>query len=290
MASRIEHPREIGSALEGVSILGARIQPRVQLIIGLCVLLLILGAGFLMPRPYDPNATDASAVAQPPSTEHWFGTDSIGRDVFSRVIDAAQRDLPLSAVGTAVSLLMGVPLGLLASKKGKGGERVMRALDAFQSFPLLVLAIAIVSVIGNDLHNVVVAIALISIPRFMRLIRAEALALRESRFIDAAIAVGCSPVRVMFRHLLPNVLGVVLVQSSLTAAQAVIVIASMNFVGIGVHVPDATWGSMLQAGARNISLGQWWMSAFPGLAVLITVFTFNHIGDSLDALVERPYT
>jgi peptide/nickel transport system permease protein len=252
---------------------------------GCAVIVLLLLAGFLLPLPYHPNATNVEAISRPPSAAHWFGTDVSGRDVFSRVVASARRDLPLSLAGTLLSLVLGVPLGLVVSGKGKWGERLMRVLDAFQAFPLLVLAVAIVTLTGNQVQNVVLAIALVNTPRFMRLVRSEALVLRESRFIEAATAVGCSPERIMFRHLLPNVVGVVLVQSSLGAASAIMVIAALNFLGIAASPPDPTWGSMIQSGARNIIQGQWWMSLFPGLAVLLSVFSLNVIADSLEQIV-----
>jgi peptide/nickel transport system permease protein len=244
--------------------------------------MLMLLAGFFLPLPYHPNATDVDALARAPSADHWFGTDVSGRDVFSRVVTSARRDLPLSLAGTSLALAIGVPLGLIASAKGRWGERLMRVLDAFQAFPLLVLAVAIVTLTGNQVQNVVLAIALVNAPRFMRLVRSEALVLRESRFIEAATALGCSPSRIMFQHLLPNVVGVVLVQCSLAAASAIMVIAALNFLGIAASPPDPTWGSMIQSGARNIIQGQWWMSLFPGLAVLISVFSLNLIADSLE--------
>lgn len=259
----------------------------IRLLLGAGLLILMILAAFFAPLPYDPVTPNVDVIAQPPSSAHWFGTDLTGSDVFSRTIASGKRDLPLALLGTLLSLVLGVPLGLMASSKDPWGERLMRALDVFQAFPLLVLALAIVTLTGNRIQNVVVAIAIINVPRFMRLVRSEALALRESRFIEAAIAVGSSPARVMFRHLLPNVVGTVLVQSSLTAAYAVIVIAALNFLGIGVSLPDPTWGSMIQSGARDISQGQWWMSVFPGLAIFAVVFGFNLVADGLDEILEQ---
>lgn len=252
-----------------------------ELIIGLAGLVVLLAAGFFMPLPYDPIQPSPTELMQPPSTEHWFGTDALGFDVFSRTVASAARDVPLAAIGAIVSMVLGVPLGLLASSKGKSGERIMRALDAFQAFPLLILGIAVVTLMGNRIENVVIAIALINTPRFMRLVRAEALSLRESRFVEAARAMGASNRRILFRHLLPNVTDISLVQFSLSAARALIVIASLGFLGIGVSPPDPSWGLMLQAGARNISSGQWWLSLFPGIAIVMAVICFNLLADGL---------
>jgi peptide/nickel transport system permease protein len=252
-----------------------------ELAIGVFGLAVLLLAGFFLPLPYDPIEPNPSVMMQPPSGSHWFGTDMLGFDVFSRTIASASRDIPLAAIGTIVAMAIGVPLGLLASSKGKSGERIMRALDAFQAFPLLILGIAVVTLMGNRIENVVVAIVLINTPRFMRLVRAEALSLRESRFVEAARAMGASNRRILFRHLLPNVTDISLVQFSLSAARALIVIASLGFLGIGVSPPDPSWGLMLQAGARNISSGQWWLSMFPGLAIVAAVISFNLLADGL---------
>ncbi|MDA8370701.1 MAG: ABC transporter permease [Nocardiopsaceae bacterium] len=244
-------------------------------------ILVLLVAGTVLPMPYDPRMPDPFATLVPPSAEHWFGTDSSGSDVFSRVIAAAQVDLGLALGGTAVSLLVGVPLGLLVSSKGAWGERSVRALDAFQAFPLLILALALVSLSGNRMSMVIVAIALINVPRYMRLMRSEILALRESRFIEAAYATGSSRLRVMWRHLLPNSLGVILVQTSLTIANAIVIIAAMSFVGVGATPPTPSWGSMIRAGAENMAFGQWWVAVFPGLFVFLCVLCFNRIADAL---------
>ncbi len=255
--------------------------------VGFIVLLLL--ASLVAPLPYDPRATDSSASLQGPSGDHWFGTDGAGADVFSRVVDAARVDLTLALLGTLLSLVLGVLLGLAASTKGRGSERLVRGLDAFQAFPLLILALALVSLSGNRLSMVVVAIALINIPRYMRLLRSEVLALRESRFIEAAIAMGARPRRVTFRHLLPNVWGVVLVQTSLTIANAIVVIASLSFLGVGVSAPTPSWGSMIRDGAGSMSSGEWWIATFPGLAVLLCVLAFNQLADAIGDTTARSH-
>lgn len=249
---------------------------------GAAVILALLLAGFFLPLPYNPTKPDVSAITLPPRAGHWFGTDVNGFDVFSRTIASARHDLPLTLFGTALSLLLGVPLGLLAGSRSTSAGVLMRVLDVFQSFPLVVTSVAIVTLTGNQLRNVVIAIAIINVPRFIRLVRSETLVLRESRFVEAAVVVGCTPARVLFRHVLPNVVGLILAQTSLAAAQAIIVIAALNFLGIGVSPPEPTWGSMIQAGARSIAQGQWWISVFPGLAIFTAVLGFNLIADSLE--------
>jgi peptide/nickel transport system permease protein len=254
---------------------------RLGVSVGILVLAGLIVAGYLAPLPYDPIAPDPMMVLKPPGAEHWFGTDASGFDVFSRTIEAPRRDLPLAIGGTLLSLVIGVPLGLIASGKTRLAELLMRGLDVFQSFPLVIIAVAIVTLTGNHIQNVVYAIAVINVPRFMRLIRSESLALRESRFMEAAVATGCSPARIMFRHLLPNVREVILVQASLAAAYALIVIASLNFLGVGVSPPNPTWGSMIQSGAQNIAAGQWWVSLFPSLGLFVAVLCFNAIANGL---------
>ncbi|MDP4804201.1 MAG: ABC transporter permease [Candidatus Nanopelagicales bacterium] len=262
-----------------------RSQPAIG--VGLTVVLAMLLAGFFLPLPYSPTRPDPLNVLQPPSSLHWFGTDSDGFDVFSRTIAAAARDLPLALIGTFLSALVGVPLGLLASTKGPWSERIMRGLDVFQSFPLVILAIAIVTLMGNRLENVVIAILIVNVPRFMRLVRSEALSLRESRFIEAARAVGATPIRVMRKHMFPNVVGVALAQTSIAAAQAIGIIAALSFLGVGVSPPNPSWGLMIQTGVRSITTGDWWVVVFPGLAVLIAVAAFNLVADGLQMRQEN---
>lgn len=259
---------------------------RATIVAGTVTLLLLMLAGLFLPLPYSPVVPDPANTSLPPGADHWFGTDSNGFDVFARTVASAGRDLPLALLGTLASLLVGVPLGLMVSSKGRWPERVMRGLDVFQAFPLVIIAVAIVTLTGNNLQNVILAIMIMNVPRFMRLIRSEALAMRESRFIEAAWAGGATRSRVLGRHVLPNVVGVTLAQSSLAAAQAMIVIAALSFLGVGVSPPNPSWGLMIQEGARQITLGQWWVVAFPGLAVLVTVICFNLIADGLQLAEE----
>lgn len=257
------------------------------LVIPAAIIIVMVLAGFFAPLPYDPTRSDSSAVLQPLSSAHWFGTDRFGIDVFSRLVASAALDIPLAVVGMVISLLIGVPLGLAASRKGPWGERIVRVLDVFQAFPLLILAIAIVGLMGNNINNIVLAIAIINIPRFIRLVRSEGLTIRESRYIEAAQAIGASDSRIVFRHVLPNMTGTILAQSSLGIAHAVVVIAALSFLGIGISASDASWGAMMQTGAQNMTTGQWWVSVFPGAAVFLTVICFNAVAESLQAQFGR---
>lgn len=254
--------------------------------IGALFLLLILLAAFLAPLPYDPRRPDALARLLPPSGSYLLGTDSSGFDVFSRTIAAGRLDLPLALVGTLICLMIGVPVGLAASAKSRWDELIMRFLDVFQAFPLLVLALVIVALTGNNLRNVVVAIVLINTPRFIRLTRSEALSVRESRYMEAARAMGASKTRIVWRHLLPNISGTVLAQASLSAANAIVVIAALSFIGIGSSPTDPSWGAMIRLGSQNMATGQWWVAFGPGIAVFLTVVSFNAIADGILRIIE----
>lgn len=262
----------------------ARANPGI--IIGASVLLLLLLASFFAPLPYNPVRPDPTSITRPPSSKHLFGTDSNGFDVLSRVIAAGRRDLPLALGGTLASLALGLVVGLPLSTKSRFSEALMRALDAFQSFPLIVLSVTIVALTGNSISNIIYAIIIINGPRFIRLIRGEALSIRDSRFIEAAVASGASQRRIVFRHIMPNVADICLVQSSLTAANAIIVIAALNFLGVGLSPPDPTWGSMVQAGAQAISLGQWWIAVWPGVAIFLAIGSLNIMANGIQRRVE----
>jgi peptide/nickel transport system permease protein len=223
----------------------------------------------------------------PPSADHWFGTDITGSDVFSRTIAAAWVDLSLALAGTFLSLIIGVPLGLLTSVKKRWSDNLVRGMDAFQAFPLLILALVLVSLSGNKLYMVVVAIALINIPRYMRLIRSEVLSLREARFMEATTAVGVPLPRALRKHVLPNVMGMITAQTTLTMANAIVVIATLSFLGIGVAPPTPSWGSMIRAGSSNMISGEWWVAFFPGLFVLLCVWILNQLSDAISDFNTR---
>ena len=273
--------------LSGLRSVGRAALAHKALTVSLLVILLILLTGFFAPLPHDPIQPNPESTLQSPDGEFWFGTDRFGFDVFSRVFASAQLDLPIALAGTLLSIAVGIPIGLLASNKSRWSERIMRGLDMFQSFPLLVLAFAIVALTGNSLRNIVFAIALVNVPRFIRLVRSEALVLRESRFIEAATAIGASRSRVMVRHVMPNTMGIVLAQASLAAAHAIIVIAGLSFLGIGIAPPDASWGVMIRVGSQNIATGQWWASFFPGAMVFVTIVAFNMVADGVNRLIGR---
>ncbi len=249
---------------------------------GLFILGLVLAA-FFAPLRYNPDAVSPYATFQPPSLAHWFGTDSIGRDVFSRTIVSARTDLPLALAGATLSLVVGVPLGLLASLGGRLSVLIMRGLDVFQALPLVVLAITLVVLAGNHLVNVIPAIMVIGVPQFIRITRASAQSVAGRRFVDAAKASGASNMAILWHEILPNIRGTVLGQYVLTCAQSILMIAALSYLGVGIQPPTASWGAMLQAGSESLLTGQWWTVAFPGIALVAVVWCLNTIGHSIEA-------
>jgi peptide/nickel transport system permease protein len=243
--------------------------------------------------PYDPEQANPDAVLVPPSSSHLMGTDVSGMDVFSRVIYSGRIDLTIAVFGTLVSVLIGLPLGLIAGyfsgTKGIWGwisEGLMRAADVLQAFPVFVLAIALVAALGASVRNVIIAIAFVNAPIYLRLLRTQALSLRERRFVEAARVAGSSELRIVFRHILPNAAAPAIVQLSVNMGWAVLLTAGLSFVGAGVQVPTPEWGSMIAIGAQNMITGQWWPALFPGIAVALTVLGFALVGDSLELMLD----
>ena len=253
---------------------------------GLAPIVILYLAALFAPLRYSPNSPDPDSISLAPNGSHWFGTDASGFDVFSRTIKAALTDLPLGVGGTLLSLLIGVPLGLLASNQGWLSNVIMRAVDALQALPLLILAVALVALAGNNLASVVVAIVIVSAPGFIRLVRSGALVVRNTRYVEAATAVGCSNGRILRVHVLPNVMSLILAQASLGVAQAVVVIAGLNFLGVGTHPPTPTWGSMISVGAGVVYQGQWWVALFPSLAIVMVIVLLNVVARSAEDLTR----
>jgi peptide/nickel transport system permease protein len=222
------------------------------------------------------------------SGAHPFGVDGSGLDVFSRTIAAPRVDVTIALVATIFSLLLGSGVGLLASFfRGTAGELVMRASDTVQAFPLFVLAIVFVVLAGRSDLNIVVVIALLNVPIYLRLIRSEVISLRERTFVEAARANGDRPLSIAFRHVLPNAMTPGFAQAPITFGFSIIVIAGLSFIGAGVRPPTAEWGSMINAGRSDLVLGVWWTSVFPGVALSLTVFGFAIVGDALQSVIMR---
>jgi len=237
--------------------------------------------------PYDPYASDASRALQPPSAAHWFGTDNLGRDVFSRVVVATRLDLMISVAAVALSFVVGSALGAAAGYWGGWLDAALsRVLDTIMAFPLFVLAMGIVAALGNTVENIVYATAVINVPFYARLVRAEVNIRRESGFVQAAKLSGNSDLRVLALHIFPNALPPMMVQVSLNLGWAILNAAGLSFIGLGVRPPTAEWGIMVAEGANFIVSGEWWLALFPGAALMLAVFTFNLLGDGLRDIVD----
>jgi peptide/nickel transport system permease protein len=242
-----------------------------------------LAAPFL--APYNPVEASPSSVLLPPGPAHWFGTDRAGMDIFSRVVYGARLDLLVACVGTALAFLVGVPLGVLAGfYRGLPVELLMRATDLVQSFPLLIVAMAFVTLTGQSEINVILAIAILNAPIFLRLVRASVLSIQGRTFVEAAICAGNGELRLLYRHVLPNAITGAVAQASVTAGWAILLTAGLSFLGIGVRIPTPEWGSMVNVGAQSMLTGEWWVALFPGLAISFAVLGFNLLGDGLQAL------
>jgi len=238
--------------------------------------------------PYDPLATSWSAVRKAPSAAHWFGTDEIGRDVLSRVIWGGRASLLAGVVAALISLSIGVPIGLLAGYAGgKTDMLISRLTDAVLACPFLILAIALAAFLGPSLTNAMIAIGVSATPVFVRLTRAQTLAIKAEDFVLAARAIGNPPWRIALVHVLPNVVPALIVQATLAIAAAVIAEASLSFLGLGQQPPAPSWGSMLNT-AKNYMDNAPWMAIWPGLSIFVLVLSFNLVGDGLrDALDPR---
>ena len=236
--------------------------------------------------PYDPLASTSQALI-PPSWQHWFGTDHLGRDVFSRVVVATRLDLTISVSAVALSFVVGTSLGGIAGFWGGWLDSTFgRLMDTIMAFPLFVLAMGIVAASGNTVQNVVIATAIINLPFYARVARAEVVVRRQAGWVQASQLAGNGPWRILFGRILPNALPPMMVQISLNMGWAILNAAGLSFIGLGVRPPTAEWGIMVAEGAGYIVSGQWWLVLFPGAALMLAVFTFNLLGDGLRDIVD----
>ena len=237
--------------------------------------------------PYPPMEPSAGQQLLPPSYAHWFGTDDVGMDVFSRVIAAPRVDLSIALSATILALTIGTTIGGIAGYfRTWWSELIMRISDLIQSFPVFILAMVLVTITGQEIWIVVVVIAFVNIPLYVRMIRAELLSLRERTFVEAAIVIGVPAWRIVFRHLIPNVIGTIINQATITMGVAMLLTAGLSFVGAGVRVPTPEWGVMIATGASSIVTGQWWPSVFPGVALSVSVFGFALFGDGVSRMLD----
>ena len=258
-------------------------------LVAFSLLLMILIAALLGPYvvPYDPLATNAGQQLKPPSWQHWFGTDQLGRDIFSRVVVAARLDLVMSVAAVALSFAVGSALGSVAGYFGGWVDTVVgRLCDTIMAFPLFVLAMGIVAALGNTIENIIYATAIINLPFYARMARAEVSIRRNAGFVQAARLTGNGDWRVLALQVFPNALPPMMVQVSLNLGWAILNAAGLSFIGLGVRPPTPEWGIMVAEGANYIISGEWWVALFPGLALMLAVFTFNLLGDGLRDIVD----
>ncbi len=238
--------------------------------------------------PYDPYRADLEGSLAGPRPTHLLGTDELGRDILSRIIYGARLSMVIGGISVSIGVVLGVPIGLFA---GYFGGRVdlfsQRAIDVLLGFPSIILAIVLVTMLGVGLVNVMIAVGIVSVPTYARLIRGQVLSLKTQEFVEAARALGAGSVRIVLRHIFPNTLAVLIVQTTLQVASAILSAAALGFLGLGVQQPTAEWGAMLSTARQFIQLAPHTL-IFPGLAIMLTVMGFNLLGDGLrDALDPR---
>lgn len=252
----------------------------------LLLVLVALLAPWIAPHPKDIGKTHIQERFLSPSLNHPFGTDDLGRDIFSRVIYGSRISLEVGILAIGLALLIGIPLGVIAGYSGGMiDEVIMRVTDTFLSFPSLLLAMVISAVLGPNLRNAMIAIAISWWPWYTRLLRSEAISTREEDFVTAARAIGCSGRRITFKHVLPNCLTPIIVQASMDFGSIILTCASLSFLGLGAQPPTPEWGLMLSTG-RTFFLTHWWIVTFPGIAIFIVVLSFNLVGDGLREIID----
>ena len=256
--------------------------------IGLVVFLIVVVAAILATvlATFDTNDQNILEKLRAPTLEHWLGTDSFGRDTLSRLVYGARISLIIGVVSTLAAMVIGTAIGMLAGWHGGRLDTVtMQAMDVLLAFPSLILGLILVAMLGPSMVNIIIAIALTSIPPFARIARAPTIAVKEREFVDAGRALGYSDSRILIVHILPNILPEILVMGSLWLANAIRTEASLAFVGLGVKPPTATWGGMIREGFENI-LDSYWLALVPGVAILIVIFALNLLGDGLRDAID----
>ncbi len=263
-----------------------RLSPRIWIgasVVG-AMIFLALTADFL--TPYDPNYQNYAEFRQPPSADHPFGTDQVGRDVYSRVVYGARISLLVGVVAVGIGMTAGVMIGLVAGLYGGWVDEIlMRIMDAIYAFPALVLALAISAALGTGIVNIMIAIGVVYMPSYARLVRGQVLSIREREFVLAARILGAGALRLMLLHIWPNVTAPIIVQASLNISTAILTEASLSFLGLGVNPPTPSWGSSLNGGAQYLATAPW-LSIYPGLAIFVAVLAFNLFGDGLRQLLD----
>ncbi|MBI3513601.1 MAG: ABC transporter permease [Proteobacteria bacterium] len=269
------------------SLLFCRRQPLGTFGLALCIVMLIAGLGAEWLAPYSPTANDFSAMTEPPSWAHLLGTDQFGRDLLSRIIYGARTALIVgfscAIVGGFVGLVLGVGSAYFG---GRIDAWLQRVFDVLMAFPLIIMALAVVAIFGTGVQNVIVAITVPLVPRCARVVRSSALSIREVPYVDAARACGFGHVRIIMRHMVPNVMAPFLILITAFVGQAILAEASLSYLGLGVQEPVAAWGLMLQGGAEEYASTAPWIAVFPGLAIALTVFGISLYGDALRDVLD----
>ncbi len=255
-------------------------------------IVLLLGVAALFGSalaPLDPNQMDFSALFAPPSLAHPFGTDEFGRDLFSRILHGAVVSVKVAFIAVGISAAAGVSLGLLAGYYGGWVDEVlMRVMDVFFALPAVLLAIVVMAILGRGVENAMIAIAIVYAPIFARVTRGAVISVRDREYVNAARALGQSGTRIMLAHVLPNAMGPIIVQTSLSLAFAILAEAALSFFGLGTQPPDPSWGRMLSEGRAYLRQAPW-MGIFPGLAIMVSVLGFNLLGDGLRDVLDPRY-
>jgi peptide/nickel transport system permease protein len=262
-----------------------------RMIVGGAIVLawLVIAAFAPFLAPYDPIKVNVTDSLIPPGGAHWLGTDDLGRDVLSRVMWGSRVSLSVGVISVSIGLLVGTSVGLAAGYLGgKFDLFIMRGIDALLAFPALILAIAITSALGPQIQNAMIAIGIVAIPAYARLTRGQVLAVRAREYIVAARTIGASPLRIVMRHIFPNIMNTLIVQATLSTAFAILAEAALSFLGLGPQPPYPSWGQDINYSQRYLANLKWWMSVGPGIAIFTAVFGFNFLGDALrDALDPR---
>ncbi len=255
--------------------------------LGVIVVLAVVAVLAPVVAPFDPEATDPAIALSAPTWQNLLGTDVYGRDQLSRLIHAARLDLIIPFAATAAALVIGALIGALSGYRGGWVDQViMRMVEAVLAFPAFVLAMGLTAALGNSIGNIILTLAITQVPIYIRLIRGEMLRVREMEYAEAARTVGNPSWRIVVVHLLPNCIPPLIVQATLAMGFALLTMAALSFLGLGIRPPDAEWGEMTAEGASHMVTGEWWLFVFPGLVIMATVLAFNLIGDGLRDLLD----
>ena len=271
------------------------LKKRPDFMLGYIIVVLIIFIAIFAPlfAPFDPIKSDAKNYLKAPQWPYLMGTDATGMDVFSRVLYAPRVDLAIALLGTLLSAILGVILGSIAGFYDSSGKAagfssafIMRSADVVQAFPVFVFAIAVVAVLGQSIQSLVMAIAFVNAPIYLRLMRSQCLSIRRMRYVEAAYIAGTSDMKIILSHVIPNSIAPLLAQLSVNIGWAILLTSALSFIGAGVEAPTPEWGSMISMGFQNIVTGHWWPSIFPGLALALTVLGFALVGSSIEILAD----